>query len=371
MRRVGSLVAVVLSICLLAGCTLERPPGPSPLRYRDQVFTDYTVTRDLQYGSAPHQETGQPVTLRLDLYQPAGDNATRRPALVWVHGGGYTAGDKAGGVATDIGPTFARLGYVVASINYRLISSGCGGSNIRPDCVIAAINAQHDAQAAVRWLRDNAATYRIDSARIAMGGESAGAITSTLVGLRPDDPGDSGNPGHASNIGAFVSISGGSPGGGFASAGDAPGLLFHGTADNVVPSQWSVDTAVALLNAGVPAFLQLQEGAGHVPYVQFRNLYVEQTNYFLYSFLDLAHAQGQPIAAARAFDRQLPELRRRYPRFARRLSRLRSSYPAYTKRMRGASPRRAGSRRHPSARRRPSEPSGASRRSPSSSTASG
>jgi predicted esterase len=363
--RLGASTAVLLSVALLAGCTLERPPGPSPLRYRDQVFSDYTVTRDLQYGTAPHQETGNPVALRLDLYQPAGDAATRRPALVWVHGGGYTGGDKASGVATDIAPTFARLGYVVVSINYRLISNGCGGSNIRPECAIAAFNAQHDAQAAVRWLRANAANYRLDPTRIAMGGESAGAITSTLVGLRPDDPGDSGNPGHASNIGAFVSISGGFPGGAFVSAGDAPGLLFHGTADNVVPSRWSVDTAVALLNAGVPAFLQLQEGTGHVPYLQFRNLFVEQTNYFLYAFLDLAHAQGQPVAAARAFDRQLPELRRRYPRYAQRLSRLRNGYGSYV------NPRRAGIRGRPSAPRRPSAPSGASRRSPSSSTASG
>jgi predicted esterase len=323
------LVAVILSLTVLAGCTVPRPPGDSPLRYRDAVFTNFTVTRDLQYGSAPDQETGNPVALRLDLYQPTGDTETRRPVLIWVHGGGYSAGDKASGVATDIAPTFARLGYVVASINYRLISSGCGGSNIRPECAIAAFNAQHDAQAAVRWLRANAATYRIDPARIAMGGESAGAITATLAGLRPDDPGDSGNPGFQSNIGAFVSISGGFPGGGLASAGDAPGLLFHGTADGIVPSQWSIDTAVALLRVGVPAFLQLQEGAGHVPYVQFRNLYVEQTNYFLYAFLDLAHANGQPASAARAFDRQLPELRERYPRYEKRLSKLKKAYPQY------------------------------------------
>jgi dienelactone hydrolase len=322
-------VAVILSLTVLAGCTVPRPPGDSPLRYRDAVFTNFTVTRDLQYGSAPDQETGNPVALRLDLYRPTGDTETKRPVLIWVHGGGYSGGDKASGVATDIAPAFARLGYVVASINYRLISSGCGGANIRPECVIAAFNAQHDAQAAVRWLRANAGLYRIDPTRIAMGGESAGAITATLAGLRPDDPGDSGNPGFPSNIGAFVSISGGFPGGASASAGDAPGLLFHGTADGIVPSQWSIDTAVAMLRVGVPAFLQLQEGAGHVPYAQFRNLYVEQTDYFLYAFLDLAHANGQPASAARAFDRRLPRLREKYPRYEKRLSKLKKTYPQY------------------------------------------
>jgi dipeptidyl aminopeptidase/acylaminoacyl peptidase len=271
------------------------------------------------------------VALRLDIYEPAGDTETKRPVLIWVHGGGFSGGDKASGVAPDIAPMFARRGYVVASINYRLISSGCGGANIRPECALAAFNAQHDAQAAVRWLRANADAHRIDPTRIAMGGESAGAITATLTGLRPDDPGDSGNPGFPSSIGAFVSISGGFVGGAFASAGDAPGLLFHGTADAVVPARWSIDTALAMLRAGVPAFLQLQEGAGHVPYLQFRDLFVEQTSYFLYTFLDLAHAHGQPAAAARALDRRLIGLGDRHPRYQKRLSELKTGYRQYTR----------------------------------------
>ena len=99
----------------------------------------------------------------------------------------------------------------------------------------------------------------------------------------------------------FVSISGGLPNGIFASAGDALGLFFHGTADGVVPYQWSDATAAAMLDAGVGAWLQHQDGAGHVPYAQYRTLYLEQTNYFLYLALDLAHAAGQPASAARAY----------------------------------------------------------------------
>jgi len=106
----------------------------------------------------------------------------------------------------------------------------------------------------------------------------------------------------------FVSISGGLPNGIFASAGDALGLFFHGTADGVVPYQWSDATAAAMLDAGVGAWLQHQDGAGHVPYAQYRTLYLEQTDYFLYLALDLAHAAGQPTSAARAYGRQLERL---------------------------------------------------------------
>ena len=325
MPRLGAILAALLALAVLAGCTVPRPPGEGTIRYRDPVFTNGTVTRDLQYGSAPSQ-TGQTVALKLDLYQPAGDAQTKRPVLVWVHGGGFSSGDKASGIAPDIGNTFAKLGYVVASINYRLISPGCTGSSIRPACVTAAIDAQHDAQAAVRWLRANAATYRLDGTRIGIGGESAGAITAVLVGVHSEDPGTSGNPGFPSTVGGFVSISGGLPNGVFAGAGDAPGVLFHGTADAIVPFKWSADTTAALLHANVPVFLEIQEGAGHVPYAQYRDLFIQQIDYFLYSVLDLAHANGQPAAAGRAFDRQPLRLRAKYRRFEPAVRQLRRSY---------------------------------------------
>ena len=309
MRRGLALLAAVATI-VAAGCTVPKPPGDSPLRYRDQVFSNVSVTSGLQYGRAP-DANDNPVDLKLDLYQPTGDTQTLRPALVWVHGGSFSGGDKTNIVPTDVANTFARLGYVVVSINYRLLGSGCVANP--SNCFIAALEAKHDAQAAVRWLRANASTYRIDPSRIGIGGESAGGITATLVGLYSEDTGTSGNPGYPSTVRGFVSVSGGLPGGAFASSGDALGLLFHGTADGTVSPDWSVQTAVAMLKAGVPAWLQLQDGAGHVPWAQYRSLYLEQADWFLYFALDLAHAHGQPVAAARASERQLRRLEAQTP----------------------------------------------------------
>jgi len=190
--RKGLAVVAALAIALITGCTLPRPPGDSPLRYRDQVFSNVSITSDLKYGQAP-DANNNPVDLKLDLYQPTGDTQTLRPALVWVHGGSFSGGDKTNFVPVDVANTFSKMGYVVVSINYRLLGSGCVANP--SNCTVAALEAQHDAQAAVRWLRSNAATYKIDPSRIGIGGESAGAITATLVGLHSEDPGTSGNPG--------------------------------------------------------------------------------------------------------------------------------------------------------------------------------
>src|SRR5262249_54352786 len=211
------------------------PSGPAPLRYRDLVFATATTTSNVVYGTAVNQQA-QTVTLMLDVYEPTGDTSMSRPAIVWVHGGSFRSGDKTSGELVDEATTFARKGYLNVSINYRLSVDGCpgppGGAS---ECVQAIVDAMTDAQTAGRFLRSHAATYRVDTTRIAIGGSSAGAITALNVGYNPA-VGGAGDlyPGFSSAVGGAVSLSGseilGSP-----NTGDAPALLFHGTADPIVP----------------------------------------------------------------------------------------------------------------------------------------
>jgi predicted esterase len=315
---VATWCAGLLAIVAFAGCTVPQPPGAGTVRYRDQVFSNVTVTPNLQYGSAP-DINNQPEALTLDLYRPTGDTNASRPAVIWAHGGGFCCGDKSSADIPALANYFAERRYVAVSINYRLLApSGCSGANgVTTQSYNAALAAQHDGQAAVRWLRANAATYGIDPTRIAIGGESAGAIIATAAGVHFDDPGTSGNPGYSSAVRAWVSISGGLPAGLFVDSSDAPGLLFSGTADPIVPYTWSVQTAGAMLHAGVPAFLETLPGAGHVPWGQYSDQFETQSDYFLYDFLDLAHASGQSKAAGRAFSRVERAMAARYPRFAR------------------------------------------------------
>lgn len=318
--RSGALLAAVASLVVLSGCTVARPAGSGTIRYRDQVFTAVTKTTDVQYGTAP-DNNGNPVALKLDVYQPAGDTLTKRPAVIWVHGGGFSGGDKSGGPSADLANTFAKLGYVGFSINYRLLSSGCGGGSNpnTPSCTAAALAAVADAQGAVRFVREHAADYGIDPTRIGIGGESAGAITSAGVGMYAENGAAEGNPAVSDRVGGFFSISGGLPQGLFASADDAPGVLVHGTADPVVPYQWSVDTSLALLKHGVGAFLEPLEGQGHVPYFEpYKTQIVSQADYFFYFVLDLGHAQGQSAATRLAFDRQKAALIKQHPVLSKR-----------------------------------------------------
>jgi acetyl esterase/lipase len=287
MRRV--FVGTAWLLLVATACSPLAPPvGPAPLRYRDDVFTSVTKTADITYGSAVDQ-TGRTVTLRLDLYQPTGDTVTSRPAIVWVHGGSFRSGSKSSPELVDEANTFARKGYVNVSIDYRLVSSGCPGTDLVA-CITAINHARQDAQTAVRFLRANAARYRIDPDRIAIGGSSAGAITALNVGYSPENPGPGDHQGYSSAVRAVQSISGGELASGPINAGDAPALLFHGTADQIVPLSWAQSTVDRATAAGLLVVLRTWEGAGHVPYAEHRDQILEETRNFFYSQMDLANA---------------------------------------------------------------------------------
>src|SRR5262245_8053333 len=261
------------------------PPGPAPLRYRDLVFAAASTTSNVTYGSAVNF-SGQTVTLLLDIYEPTGDTITARPAIVWVHGGSFCCGDKTSGEHGDEAHTFARKGYFNVSINYRVEPGGCSASGGIPSsaCIAAIREAREDAQTAVRFLRTNAATYGIDGTRIAVAGSSAGAITAVNVACNSsEDP--------TAAVGGAVSLSGARLfSGGALDAGDAPLLLFPGTADTVVPYQWAVDTWNQALGVGLDAFLTSWSGFGHVPYAAHRTEIIDQTTNFLYWEMDLTTA---------------------------------------------------------------------------------
>jgi len=111
---------------------------------------------------------------KLDIYLP--DDAAGKasyPVIVSIHGGAFMFGDKADGQLT---PMLEGLkhGYAVVSINYRMSGEALFPKNI------------NDVKAAIRWIKANASQYKLDANKIALWGGSAGGNLSSLAGTSGD-----------------------------------------------------------------------------------------------------------------------------------------------------------------------------------------
>lgn len=118
--------------------------------------------------------------LTLNVWTPAVDTA-RRPVMVWVHGGGFETGSGAGFLYQ--GAHLAAHDVVVVTINYRLGVLGfAAGEALRDDESGAAGNwGLLDQVAALRWVRDNIASFGGDPDNVTLFGESAGSMSVTAL----------------------------------------------------------------------------------------------------------------------------------------------------------------------------------------------
>jgi len=143
-------------------------PGPSLFaqnkgKKKQALPAGIKVIRDLVYSSP------NGTTQLVDLYLPEKKTKSPMPVVVWVHGGGWKNGSKNKTPAVFL----VQQGFAVASIDYRLLD-------------VAQWPAQiNDCYAAVRWLRQNADKYHLDSSHIGAWGSSAGGHLVALMGTRP------------------------------------------------------------------------------------------------------------------------------------------------------------------------------------------
>lgn len=235
--------------------------------------------KDIEYTNPDDQH------VQLNLARPKSGEGPF-PAVVCIHGGGFRAGKRDG--YNKLCLTLAERGYVAITVSYRLA----------PKYPFPA--AVHDVKAAVRWLRANAAKYRVDPERIGTTGGSAGGHLAQFLGVTAGVPQFEGNGGHAdqsSRVTCVVNVYGPSDftksygksvdaaevlplflGGDleherhrhilasplyWATPSAAPTLCIHGTKDAYVAHEqatWIVDRLKA---ADVAAELLTMEGAGH------------------------------------------------------------------------------------------------------------
>ena len=227
------------------------------IRYLDEVFENVTITEDVVYGNAPDlpfiflfEWNTYDIDLDMDIYEPEGDTETQRPVIIFIHTGAFFSGHNELDDVVALSIAAAKRGYVAVSINYRLglnILSTYSGER-------AVHRGVQDASAAVRYLKEFSGEYNIDANNIFVWGTSAGSFIGLHLAFSEDDErpestyGGGGDPDlgcidcegnsydHDSRPKALVSCWGAigdldwiDP------ENDVPSILFHGTADPIVP----------------------------------------------------------------------------------------------------------------------------------------
>jgi acetyl esterase len=246
------------------------------MRAGGKVYSDVEFSRPGGYS------------LKLDAHIPEGDGPF--PAVVIVHGGAWVTGDR----RRSVEPLFEPLsdaGFAWFSISYRLANVADPKSNPTIAASMALLGgAIEDVRSAVAYVRANASDYNVDPHRIAVLGESAGAQLAAMAALKPGRnapvqavvafycPSDlvtlvqtmplipdsvrnavRGTPFEQILLAYLRELSPIH----FVREDAPPFLLIHGTSDQVVSFQQSVDLCEAMQKAGSTCELYSVKGAGH------------------------------------------------------------------------------------------------------------
>ena len=221
-------------------------------RYNATIFEEITINQNVKYGRSTTQR-GIEEDLFMDVYYPKNDTLSNRPLIIFAHGGYFLFGDKSG--FAEECQFLAESGYVVASINYRLIDID-ETEQVSKRAVIDAVN---DQKAAVRFFNKDLETknkYRINTDQIYIGGYSAGAVSSLHYAYAntPEDvmkmggkelleyvtenggiQGESGNPGYSTKIKGVINMAGSIHSVQLIDKNEPIVISIHGDMDIVVP----------------------------------------------------------------------------------------------------------------------------------------
>lgn len=246
--------------------------------------TQIDSLKNVSYGTALNY-MGEPEDLKMDFYFPNNDTDTmaKRPFILLIHGGGFVSGQRED--FTYDCKEFAKRGFVAATMSYRLGYDETIEGNIAK----GLYRAQQDANAALRYAVANAASLKIDSSLVFLGGSSAGAVTTLYTSYGSQSEWNQALPQLEATLGALKSsgnkltqtftIKGiynhsGSIQPGTLNPEDLiPMISFHGELDKIVPIDKNPDGAIGsrpihdLLNdAGVCNDLTIAPNDGHIIY---------------------------------------------------------------------------------------------------------
>jgi acetyl esterase/lipase len=166
MRKVISSLLVLGALLIAAPVIHAQGTGVSTFSAAAQV--GYRVVPNITYITENNYDA------KLDMYQARGQNSPQA-TVIYIHGGGWTAGSKEASVLSLL-PYF-EMGWNVVNVEYRLAR------------VSLAPAAVEDCLCALRWVIHNAKEYNIDTSRLVVTGNSAGGHLALTTGMIPASAG--------------------------------------------------------------------------------------------------------------------------------------------------------------------------------------
>lgn len=164
----GTLHGRILFALMCAGVTFAQSASVDAATWAAGMRSEYRIAANLSYAD------GNPRAL-LDVWWPNSASAKSPvPAAIFIHGGGWMGGDKAGAALWFL--PYLEMGWAVVNVEYR------GGVGTAPAAV-------EDCRCALRWVIRNARRYHLDVHNLVVTGESAGSHLALLTGMLPASAG--------------------------------------------------------------------------------------------------------------------------------------------------------------------------------------
>ena len=194
-------------MALLIGGVVTSAATMAQTRYVDDVFSNYTKSAEIVYDSNRSMnilyQSGYPnpvvnnspfitANLKCKIYTPVGDTLAARPVVIVLHTGSYipavankqTTGSIEDSAIVELCGRFAKKGYVAVAASYRMgwRATTTIQEVATQDLIQATYRGIQDVRNCIRFLRQNAATYGIDTSKIIVGGQGTGGYISLALG---------------------------------------------------------------------------------------------------------------------------------------------------------------------------------------------